>query len=373
VRYLDRAVQCVCPGHAGSYRAAGTDPRVTQRVTVRCTMPSTGLLTTDDLDELSSSALDVGQPLEVAAELVNAVDQELIADQADKGYALILAAEITEREGDLLAAVALVERAIEAYRTYGDLDCGHPQAFHAELLLRLGRADEAMAELTALRPLLSEDAEAASYLSEALVAGGRAEIAEQWLTEALLGMLQGLPELDTEQERSADEQAVVVVACALAIERHEVRRDLDLPHDEHDHLADLLTDTVQQVLSADEGTALLVWPQPEFDQVLLRWPALAEEYGDTWDEYRTRVQRNLVMWSESGCLRLTLLPGTADELASYALLNDGDPTDPQVRQGYSRYLEEYSQEIAWPPARNQDCWCGSELKYKKCCLPRARA
>ncbi|MGH3885261.1 MAG: SEC-C metal-binding domain-containing protein [Pseudonocardiaceae bacterium] len=338
-------------------------------------MPSTGLLTTDDLDEIGCSSFDVDQPLQVAAELVDAVDQELVADQADKGYALTLAAEITEREGDLLAAVALAERAIEAYRTHGDLDCGHPQAFYAGLLLRLGRMDEAMAELTALRPLLSEDAEAASYISEALAAGGRAEIAEQWLTEALVGMLQRLPALDSEQEQAAHERAMVV-ACALAIERHEVRHNLGLPHDEHDRLADLLTDVVHHVFGADEqdyeGTALLFWPQPEFDQVLLRWPALAEEYGHTWDEYRIIVQQSLVRWSESGCPQLALLAGAADELASYAELNDGDPTDPQVRQGYAQHLEEHHQKIAWPPSRNHECWCGSALKYKKCCLPRAR-
>ena len=23
--------------------------------------------------------------------------------------------------------------------------------------------------------------------------------------------------------------------------------------------------------------------------------------------------------------------------------------------------------IAWPPARNEPCWCGSGRKYKKCC------
>lgn len=23
--------------------------------------------------------------------------------------------------------------------------------------------------------------------------------------------------------------------------------------------------------------------------------------------------------------------------------------------------------IAWPPGRNQPCWCGSGRKYKKCC------
>ncbi|WP_373315313.1 SEC-C metal-binding domain-containing protein [Asanoa ishikariensis] len=28
---------------------------------------------------------------------------------------------------------------------------------------------------------------------------------------------------------------------------------------------------------------------------------------------------------------------------------------------------------AWPPARNQERWCGSGAKYKTCCLPRSRA
>ncbi|WP_442914364.1 SEC-C metal-binding domain-containing protein [Kribbella sp. NBC_00709] len=23
--------------------------------------------------------------------------------------------------------------------------------------------------------------------------------------------------------------------------------------------------------------------------------------------------------------------------------------------------------VAWPPPRNQVCWCGSGIKYKKCC------
>jgi uncharacterized protein YchJ len=23
--------------------------------------------------------------------------------------------------------------------------------------------------------------------------------------------------------------------------------------------------------------------------------------------------------------------------------------------------------VAWPPGRNERCWCGSGVKYKKCC------
>ncbi|MGH3942846.1 MAG: SEC-C domain-containing protein [Pseudonocardiaceae bacterium] len=84
------------------------------------------------------------------------------------------------------------------------------------------------------------------------------------------------------------------------------------------------------------------------------------------------TQRTLVLWSESGHTRLTLLAGSADELANYADRTGSDPTDPQVRQGYVEQLGEPPAKIAWPPGRNQHCWCGSGLKYKKCCLPRGR-
>jgi uncharacterized protein YecA (UPF0149 family) len=59
-------------------------------------------------------------------------------------------------------------------------------------------------------------------------------------------------------------------------------------------------------------------------------------------------------------------------LAHYADREGGDPTDLHVLQGYAQHPEESSQETAWPPGRNQECWCGSGLKYKKCCLPHAR-
>ena len=319
---------------------------------------------------------EADQPLELAAELVGAVERGLVADQADTGYALIMAAEITAREGDLREAQVLAERAVAAYRAQGEPDYGYPRAFHAGLLLRLGREDEAMAELMALRPLLSEDSDAVIYISEALEAGGRAEIAEQWLTEALIMAPQRLDAMKSQRGRSAYEDGVAAT-FRLTQCRHRLRRSLDLPHDAHDHLADALQDAIGDVLMSAieedcEETALLFWPQPELEQVLLRWPALAEEYGHTWDEYRTTVQRSLVQWSESGSPRSVLLAGTADGLAGYAGDNGGDPTDPEIRQGYAQHLEEQPRETAWPPGRNQECWCGSRLKYKKCCLPRAR-
>ncbi len=341
---------------------------------IPCAMPSTGLLTADDLDEISRVAFDTDQPRELVAELVGAVDQGLVADQIDTGYALVLAAEIIERDGDLPQALVLAERAIEAHRVHGESD-SQPRALRARLLLRLGREDEAMVELAALRPLLTQDPDVVVYVCAALEAGGRAETAEQWLTAALSTALHHRQELAPRRGDPAYVQAAAV-AFMLAQSRHRIRGGLGLPHDDYDHLADRLLSAVQGVFGGDEPdyeqASLLFWPQPERERLLQRWPALTEEYGQTWDEYRTTMQKTLVMWSESSQLQLGLLAGSVEELAAHVERNGDDPTDPQAHQGYAQQLTEPSRQIAWPPGRNDPCWCGSPQKYKKCCLPRTR-
>lgn len=334
-----------------------------------------GLLTTDDLDEVGRPAFYADQPLGVAAELVDAVERGLLADKADTGYALILAAEITDRGGDLQAAEVLAERAVEAYRVHGDPDYGYPRAFRAGLLMRLGREDEAMAELTALRPLLSQDVAAASYVSHVLQEGGRAEIAEQWLTAALDTALQHRQALESLSGAPAYREAATV-AFTLAQHRHRLRRDLDLPHDEQDDLADRLLDALHDagVMTSrtTRGPRCCSGRGRSSTVCYCAGRYFAEAYGQNWDTHRIALQKALVLWSESGHTRLALLAGSADELAHHATCGGGDPTDPEVRQGYAQHLGEHPRRSFWPPGRNQACWCGSGLKYKKCCLPRAR-
>lgn len=169
--------------------------------------------------------------------MVDAIDQGRLADpDEDTGYAFLVAAEIADRGGDLANAAALAGRAVEAYRARGVLDDCYPRTFRAEILLRLGREDEAMAEFTALRPKMSEDDEALSYISEALETGGRAEIAEQWVTEALHTALQRRQQLESEHWCPDYKQAASMV-IDLAQRRYWLRRELGLPHDEHDHFA----------------------------------------------------------------------------------------------------------------------------------------
>lgn len=340
-------------------------------------MSSATLLTTDDLDEMGCYPPDADRSPQVVAELVDAVGRGLVADPRDTSYALVLAAEFSERSGDLPGAQALAERAVEAHRIHGDPAWGYPQAFNARLLLRLGRDDEGLAELSALRPLLTKKIDAVSYVCGALEEIGRAELAEQWVTAALLTALQHQEGSDRQHE--TDYPPPSTVGFTLAQYRHRLRRELDLPHDDYDDLADRLRDAFTDALAdlvdeeqGTEGIAVLFWPRPEFDDLLLRWPVLAEAYNQTWDEHRTTLQRDLVQLSESGQTRLAVFAGSVDELAHYADRSGGDPTDPQVRQDYADELTEHRRETVWPPGRNETCWCGSGVKYKKCCLPRGR-
>lgn len=312
--------------------------------------------------------------MSVVAELVEAVDGGRLADPADDVYALSLAAEIAERSGDLTLAVTLAARAAGAAETRGPRH-GHARALYAELLLRAGREDEGMAILGALRGSLTSDESAIYYVSEALEQVGRVELAVQWLTAALETALERRSAVASRRGHRVYEQAAVI-AFALAQVRHRLRRELDLPHDEHDVLADQLRAAADDVLGDEdyEGAAVLFWPRAEFDALVLRWPGLAETYGADWGEHRARVQRGLVSLSESGEARLAVFDGAVKDLADFLTRHGGDPTDPDVRQDYVEHREQADPvRRLWPPPRNQACWCGSRAKYKKCCLLRSRA
>jgi tetratricopeptide (TPR) repeat protein len=330
------------------------------------------LLTSDDLDDLGHESFRVEDPGEIVAKLVAAVDGDRLAVRDDAVYALSLAAEISERSGDLPGAVGLAERAANLAQALGPR-FGHARALYGQLLLRSGRGPEGMAVLSGLRGLLTRDENAVYYVSEALEQAGRADEAVRWLTAAL----------DTALDRrsavaalrgSQTYQDAAVIAFALAQARHRLRRELGLPHDEHDLLADRLRNAADDIIAGDEDTySVLVWPRQPFAALVNRWPALADVFGATWDDCRARTEQALHALAAAGQPRSTLLAGDVADLVSYLATVGGDPTDPDVMQGYLGYMEDSGQVgQEWPPQRNHPCWCGSGLKYKKCCLPRSR-
>jgi tetratricopeptide (TPR) repeat protein len=332
-------------------------------------VPTKADLSSADLDEIRQSALGAADPLGVAAELAGAVDAGRLADPGDAGHALTLAAEIAESRSKLDAALRYADRAIDAYGTRDDSQVAAVHALRARILFRAGRGDDAMAELEPLRPLLTRYSDAAAYVSAALVVGGRTRVAEEWLTEAVKAALDERG--GSAEPASADDAGLLFF---LLQQRHRTRHALGLPHDQHDNLADRL-ETKLANTTARAATAsaedLVFWPQAEFDRLLAEQPKLSEAYGETWDEHRAHLERELVRLAGAGRTGLALLPGSVTGLIRYAG-SDGDPSDPQTRSGYAKQLAAAPGHISWPPERNGSCWCGSGNKYKKCCLPRSR-
>ncbi|MFF5178476.1 SEC-C domain-containing protein [Micromonospora sp. NPDC000316] len=321
------------------------------------------LLTADRIDEIGSLGSASPDPAALAAELVSAVDEGRVADPDDTGYALLVAADIMEQAGDLADALALATRAIAEQP---DEDA-YARSVRGGLLLRLGREAEGLAELTALRPLLETNPDA-TYLVDELAESGHAETALEWLTTALDAILERTRTQQHASEDAQDEAAAMIYG--LAQRRHDLREEMGLPHDEYDNLADRLRAASNHALDAlDAGPAtLLFWPRAEFDALLVRWPSLVDSYPANWDEHRTQIERALVNASGLGGADLGVVTGTVTGLAAFA---GDDPIDEETLDEYADSLDEAGV-TAWPPGRNDTCWCGSGSKYKKCCLPRSR-
>jgi tetratricopeptide (TPR) repeat protein len=327
-------------------------------------VPLKAEVTSADLTAIRESALGAADPLGIAADLAEAADAGRLADPADAGPALTLAAEIAESRSKLDAALRYATRAVEAYEDRADGPAVNAQAVRARILFRAGRADEAMAVVEPLRPRLTEFPDAAAYVSAALAAGGRLELAEEWLTEALRSALASRGE-------PAEPDGVLFFVLQ---QRHRVRHALGRSHDQHDDLAEKLeTRLAGKTARAGAGPAddLLFFPGAELERVLAQWPGLASAYGADFDEHRAHLERELVRLAGAGRVGLGLLPGTVAGLTAFAG-GDGDPADPRTRAGYANRVAGGTGQVPWPPERNEACWCGSGLKYKKCCLPRSR-
>jgi hypothetical protein len=326
------------------------------------------LLTEDDLEAMAHAARNGGDPKSIVADLLSAVDEGRLADTADTGYALTLASEITADGGELEAAIGLAERAVALHQHGDDASVDFSEGFLAELLLRSGREDEGMRLLTQLKPQMATEPQAGRIVAEALEGAGQTELAVQWLAEAI----------DTAVDRGVhlpeDDPAAVqttAVVYELAMTRHRMRGDLGLEHDKYDELADEMQESLDELTGPGP---LLYWPEPEFTQLLARWPELAEEWGATWDEHRAMLEQELQAWDESGETGLLILRGSVEGLTAFAAAHDLDPADVDVQYDYAEQLEDdpSTTEQPWPPPRNGPCWCGSGAKYKKCCLPRGR-
>lgn len=100
-----------------------------------------------------------------------------------------------------------------------------------------------------------------------------------------------------------------------------------------------------------------------------RWPELREiDLPADHNQYSRHMQGRLLALAKAGLNMLYVAPLTVAGLEDFAQRRNEDPGIGDTRAAYAAELLSCGDAIAWPPGRNDPCWCGSERKYKQCCL-----
>jgi hypothetical protein len=119
---------------------------------------------------------------------------------------------------------------------------------------------------------------------------------------------------------------------------------------------------------------VLRWAREDFQAIRSRWPETTAHYGDDYETYAGRIQREARMYEGSGATRVRLVTGGLADYEAYAKAQRRDPADSSTRQDYGEWCTKARPDRVriWPPERNGACWCDSGRKYKKCCGGPAR-
>jgi tetratricopeptide (TPR) repeat protein len=119
--------------------------------------------------------------------------------------------------------------------------------------------------------------------------------------------------------------------------------------------------------------ALAWFPAADYPQALTRWPELTTEGAakgaKDHTDYNRALQRTLQDYTAAGAGRLFIAPLHIEPYLDWCTQQERDPALPGSRANYAASLAHQRDPslIAWPPERNQRCWCESGRKYKQCC------
>ena len=310
-------------------------------------------------------------PREAALEL----EQEAVRFPEQRGELLREAAEQWQLAGESDRAIELFTEVL----TFGGEDAAYARYSLAEISFATGHDNEAWAHLTAWEDSGPSDLGPAGLVAELLEERGEYEAALRWFDRAV-----GL--LDAHEVARIGEPGFPSLNAGLLFGRQRCRRELGLPVDDLERVADVAEGnrrefvdlleqaaaggSAQKIRGRPDDAQMLVWQREEQQRAAKRWPQVFPP--DILGHHPQVEQRLQEMCHDQGITKVTLIPGTVVGFADYLERTGGDPAQEQVRLAYAGEVHAQGRTIAWPPGRNQPCWCGSGRKYKRCCAARGQ-
>mgnify|MGYP000866609181 FL=1 len=131
------------------------------------------------------------------------------------------------------------------------------------------------------------------------------------------------------------------------------------------------------------GSVALAWlPAGDYEQAVTLWPDFAASDRVAGPDgplpharYCRTLQKILIEYAEAGAPGLAIAPVRVAPFTAWCADEGQQPDSAAARAQYAAHLAARRDPalIAWPPGRNQPCWCGSGRKYKKCCAATTSA
>jgi hypothetical protein len=123
-------------------------------------------------------------------------------------------------------------------------------------------------------------------------------------------------------------------------------------------------------------TVAIAWlPAEDYEQATMLWPDFAESDRVAGPDgplphaqYCRAFQQQIAEYAEAGAPGMVIAPVQVAPFTAWCV-EQGHQPDSTARAEYAGHLAATADPglIPWPPGRNEPCWCGSGVKYKKCC------
>lgn len=287
-------------------------------------------------------------------------------DLPDLYYQLAMEYETQGRGEDALVAA---DAAVGA----GVRSSPDPRCLRAEILMRAGRVAEAEPIWSAVLADTPDDVWLYNNAGLEYAHAGDHEAALAWLTQGLQLALR-----TDDPERLVDQ---------LSDLRQQSLDNLGRPADALQERAAEFLRATQPAPSVPEEptpehpsdpgyTVALAWlPAGDYEKALQLWPELATGAPVAGPDgprphalYCRAMQQRLVELAQSGMGALTVAPVRVAPFTAWCA-EHGEQPGAEARATYAAHLAAAGDPgvVAWPPGRNEPCWCGSGRKYKKCC------
>jgi hypothetical protein len=255
---------------------------------------------------------------------------------------LLMIANEHVREARPRRALAIWQQLISEGGTASD----DARVDYADFLFEEGRASEAWSELDAVMTNGRIYSFAWCSAAELLETHGELEEALFWY------------EIAAGQLTATDVTSGSLRIQDLVTGRRRVKWALRMPLDDLDLMGAQGEDEAEdreadlhallRMPRVNEGR-IEVWDRSEFDEAV---PWRRHFIGENADAYCQAVERVLRAQHHRVTVATWTYGGVLDCLRDARLRHDELPD---------------GRRIVWPPPRNTPCWCGSEVKYKKCC------